>query len=293
MRLDYTTAQLVNSDSLIGKQARDSEYDLLIDTDTDIYIDGELVATYRVISGETLKLAATLAKRSKLTRGKRTNGLSVKNAIYGFLPRNPTRCNYCRPTAATQQSPAMHAIVERYAEAINSIYRDANADQWAFDQSQIADDVLDEWRIGRTMWSSLNVNVNHAIKHHRDSGNWPGVFSNVFIYRQGCAGGDLVLPELRIALKQKSGACIFFHGGKLIHGVTPIRQTSESAVRASIVLYTMREMRHCETPEIEALAHASRTDEIAREKRLGNPKLRHRYAKKIERLQQERENNAT
>lgn len=291
MILKFSSAEKQDCEELIGRQAADSEYDNLVSEDTDIYLDGELVATYRLVNEGVLKLAATLAKKSKLTKGKRTNGLSVQNAIYGYLPRNPTRCNYCRPSGASIQHPGMHDIGVQYARAVNDIYRNANPGQWDADHRKIDVAVAPEWRISDTMWSSLNVNVNFAIKYHRDTANWHGTFSNVFIYRQGCSGGDLVLPELRIAMKQKSGACIFFHGGKLIHGVTPIRATSKNAVRASIVLYTMKEMKHCKTPEDEALAHASRVDEIAKEKRLGNPKLRKRYASKIERLKQERADN--
>lgn len=286
--LRYTSADLIDCESMIGKHARDADYDELISVDTDVYLDDELVISYRVTSGRVLALAATLSKKSELTSGKRTNGLSVKNAIYGYLPRNPTRTNYCRPSSASLTAMPLHAIGEEYAQHISDLYESTNSSQFGVDSEAIASRVLDEWRINGTMWSTLNINVNFAIKYHRDTGNWPGVFSNVFIYRQGCSGGNLSVPELRIALKQQNGACIFFHGGRLIHGVTDIKTTSKNFIRSSIVLYTMRDMQHCKTKSEERAAHANRVDEIAREKRDGNPKLRKRYAKKIERLQRER-----
>lgn len=287
-QLRYSSADLIDCESMIGKHAADTDYDKMISADTDIYLDDELVVSYRITSGRVLSLAATLSKKSKLTSGKRTNGLSVKNAIYGYLPRNPTRTNYCRPSGASLTAMPLHAIGEEYAQHIAELYSSINPDQANIDSGAMAARVSDEWRINGTMWSTLNINVNFAIKYHRDTGNWPGVFSNVFIYRQGCTGGNLSIPEMRVALKQQNGACIFFHGGSLIHGVTDIRTTSESFIRSSIVLYTMRDMQHCKSKTEERASHARRVDEIALEKRQGNPKLRERYAKKIARLQQER-----
>jgi hypothetical protein len=288
MKIEMTSSDMVACDDLIGREPRNDHYSKLITSDTDVYLDGILIISYRVQAGDALKLAATLSKKSKLTKGKRTNGLTVKNAIYGYLPRNPTRTNYCRPTGSSLNSRPMNEIGSLYAEQMQQLYREANPDRCEADMALVAPDVKVDWRIAGTMWSSLNVNVNHAIKYHRDSANWPGVYSNVFIYRQGCTGGDLVLPELGIAVKQRSGACIFFHGGKFIHGVSQIVETSPHPIRSSIVLYTMREMRNCSTPDDEYDVHAARMDEIALEKRLGNPKLRARYKSKIERLLAER-----
>lgn len=258
------------TNDFIGKQALIRDYDNLITVDTDIYIDGVLSLEYRVSNGIELSMIKKLVIESNYTGGKRTNGLSVYNAIYGYMPRNPTRCARCRPTSSSKTNVSLHTVAVNYANLIEGKYSGSKTDS-----------VKSLWLLGKSRFSTLNINKNHAIKYHRDSGNITDYKSNVFIYRTGCIGGDLVLPHAKIALEQKMGAFIIFRGNDIVHGVTPIIPIKKKYVRASAVLYTMNDMKHCLSYGEESVESANRYDEIANEKRNGNPKLRLRYAKKI------------
>ena len=89
------------------------------------------------------------------------------------------------------------------------------------------------------------------------------------------------MPFARLAAEQKSGAFIRFYGNNITHGVTAIEATSSNSVRASAVLYTMREMRNCLPMGDELKRCQNKNSEVANEIRRGSPKLRKRYAKKI------------
>ena len=256
-------------DSMIGKQPTNEHYDNVISCDTDLYINGIMVLKYRILTGEVLKYANYLNNNAKITSGKRVNGLGVSNDILGFMPRNPTRCNWCRATASSKKNPKNFGAAVKYAEMIDSLY-DCEHDN----------NVLNDWLLGSSRFSTLNINKNFAIKYHRDSGNIKSQKSNVFICRKNATGGRLVIPHANIAFEQKNGALIIFDGHSIVHGVTPI-EIHSGGYRSSLVLYTMLEMKNCLSPVDESKRAGDRYGEIAREKRNGSPKLRARYAKKI------------
>ena len=89
------------------------------------------------------------------------------------------------------------------------------------------------------------LSFKHAIKYHKDAGNIKGSFSNVLILKEHCTGGELVLPDYRIALEQSDGALCIFKGQEEIHGVMPLKPYREDFYRASIVYYTLAQLQHC------------------------------------------------
>lgn len=255
---------------IIGKVPTDDDYDEVISSDANIFIKGKEVLRYRVMRGEMLSLAKALSDQAVYSEGERTSGLKTRSAIYGYMPRNPVRCDWCRKTAASSQNKSVHRLAERYAQLVDGMYPDPEDTG-----------VSDEWRFPGTRFSSLNINQNFAIKYHTDSGNIDGMKSNVFIYRKGCTGGRLVVPGMRIAFEQKMGALIVFDGYTITHGVTKIQPTSDEYVRSSIVLYTMSRMAHCLPPAQEMARAKSKMSTQASEKRHGNPRLMELYKKQL------------
>lgn len=259
------------SRDIIGKPATDNDYDEVISSDTSVRIGGVEVLRYQVIRGELLSIAKHLSEKSTYTEGERTSGLKTRSAIYGYMPRNPVRCDWCRVTSQSKKDPYLYRLATRYAEIVEKMYPDQIGIGF----------VSDDWTMGDSRFCSLNVNVNFAIKYHTDSGNVKGMKSNVFIYRKGCTGGRLVVPGARLAFEQKMGALIIFDGYNITHGVTQIQKTSNDFMRSSIVLYTMHRMAHCLPPSEEIARSQAKMSEQARQKRLGNPRLKQLYEKQL------------
>jgi hypothetical protein len=148
-----------------------------------------------------------------------------------------------------------------------------------YNLKRIRESVHADWRPTNTPFTTCNFNVNHAIKYHRDSGNFKGVFSNVLILKDGIAGGQLVFPELGIAFEQADGALGIFDGQKWIHGVTALQKTKPNGYRASIVYYALSGMKDC-YPYKEEVARYKKIRVVKEDDAaLGNPKLRSQIGK--------------
>ena len=272
MRIIELSGYIEPDRSIIGRAATDADYDEVISEDTSLRIGGVEVLSYRVMRGEMLAIARELSEKSRYTEGQRTSGLKTKSAIYGYMPRNPVRCDWCRATTHSRQDRRLHELSIRYAEMVDALYPDDAGVGFA----------SSDWTLGSSRFSSLSVNVNFAIRYHTDSGNARGMKSNVFIYRKGCSGGRLVVPGARLAFEQKMGALIIFDGHSITHGVTPICGNGVGDImRSSIVLYTMHRMSHCLPPSEEIARSKSKMSEQAHQKRLGNPRLKELYKEQL------------
>ena len=132
-----------------------------------------------------------------------------------------------------------------YSERIAAIYQEHLPEAYAYNLRLLRENVHADWRPNDTPFTTCNFNINHAIKYHRDSGNFKGVFSNVLILKDGIEGGQLVFPELGIAFEQADGALGIFDGQKWVHGVTALQKLKPSGYRASIVYYALSGMKNC------------------------------------------------
>ena len=174
----------------------------------------------------------------------RTNGMPGCRLIFGALPRAPLRNDYCRFSAHTARYPELYGTARNVVEGVSASYRDALPELYG-EHMQAAEGVLPHWRFAGTPFTTLNVNVNFAIPYHYDSGNQRAHPSNVLVVKRGTLGAELLLPQYRVALRMADGDLVVFQGGKVLHGVTPLRKIAPDAYRASVVAYTMQGMEKC------------------------------------------------
>ena len=234
---------------LIGKEPSDSEYDAVIDPPARIVrnnggLTDSVLGVYLKLPPKALKIMGHIARYAKTTKGLRTYGLPMNSAIFGALPRIEIRQNYCRLTRNSVEQRDLMALVLDFAGDIAKLYEKHLPGEYGRHLKMSVQDVLTEWLLPDTPFSTVNFNLNHAIRYHRDRANQKGVMSNVIITRQNVEGGLLVLPEYQVALRQGDGALIIFDGQAVVHGVTPI-QFGENGYRCSVVFYTLRGMKNC------------------------------------------------
>jgi hypothetical protein len=147
-------------------------------------------------------------------------------------------------------------------EVLTNIYKEHLPEQFQHDVATINENVNSDYLLKEKQpFATANINVNHAIKYHRDTGNFRGNLSNVLILKDGIIGGELVFPEYGFALSQEDSFLAVFDGQNEIHGVMPIIKTKENPYRASIVYYTLENMKHCYPfkMEVERLQKLSTT----------------------------------
>lgn len=236
-----------NCEKLIKQTPSKNDYTLVINEDTLFTKNGVNVGLYIKISKEHSKAIRKASLETKYVKTYRTRkALPTQSSVFGSLPRIPLRNDYCRFSAQTKNEKTNANILFSFLPHLTDIYKKYLPKQYEHDLSVINENVNNDYIIkDKTPFTTANINVNHAIKYHRDTGNFRGNLSNVLILRDGIIGGELVFPEYGFALAQEDSYLAIFDGQAEIHGVMPIIKTKEKPYRASIVYYTLENMKHC------------------------------------------------
>jgi hypothetical protein len=235
---------------------------------------GRVVLVYKILTEEQVKLPRLVTASTKPVSTNRTHrGLPTQSSVFGFLPRVALRVDYCRLSAKSKEEHENYELAFKFSETLCNIYKKYLPVEYGNALEEINATVHKDYRPQNTPFLTCNFNINHAIRYHRDSGNYRGAFSNVLILKKNVVGGYLVCPEIGITLSQCDRALTIFDGQSILHGVTPIKKTSEGGYRSSIVYYTLHSMRHC-YPFQEELERLQKVKTAQAEKRLRgfNPK---------------------
>lgn len=238
--------KLKNCNNLLKTTPKKEHYKKIIDENCIFIKDGKAVGIYIKIDFDKLKHIRKATLSTKLSESSRTRGLPTKSSIFGSLPRIARRNDFCRYSANTKKEIKNTNIVFSFMSDLIKIYKKYLPEQYNKDIKTIKDNVENDYAIDKNSpFLTCSINVNHAIKYHKDSGNFKKSLSNVLILRNGIKGGELVFPEYELALCQKDGYLAIFDGQQEVHGVMPIYETGQNPYRASIVYYSLEQMKHC------------------------------------------------
>jgi len=243
----FELTKLRNCENLIKQTPTKNDYNLVINEDTLFTKNGVNVGLYIKIDNKELQGIRSASLKTKYVKTYRTRkALPTQSSVFGSLPRIPLRNDYCRFSAQTKNEKNNANILFSFLPYLTEIYKTYLPTQHEHDLKVIQENVNSDYLIKeKTPFTTANINVNHAIKYHKDTGNFRNNLSNVLILRDGIVGGELVFPEYGFALSQEDGYLAIFDGQSEIHGVMPIIKTKENPYRASIVYYTLENMKHC------------------------------------------------
>lgn len=214
--------------------------------------DGKVLLYYTNISdwpeAKKLMIAATNTKVSTSTR---TTGTKTKSSVFGYMPRNALRYNYCRKTVTTKKEKQNWKILSDFAKnKLMPIY----LEHFDIDiENKTQKEILNEWQIENSIFTTININFNQLIKTHKDSYNTKGSLSNVLILKENAPGGELYLPEYDAYIPQNNGDLTIFRGQEILHGVCECDITK--GFRASLVFYQLEQLKHC-YPYLQELKNA-------------------------------------
>lgn len=243
----FELTKIKSCDNLIKQTPTKKDYNLVINEDTLFTKNGVNVGLYLKIDSKQLQGIRAASLNTKYVKTYRTRkALPTQSSVFGSLPRIPLRNDYCRFSAQTKNEKTNANILFSFLPFLTQIYKTYLPAQYEHDLKVIAENVNTDYVIKeQAPFTTANINVNHAIKYHRDTGNFKKNLSNVLILKDGIVGGELVFPEYGYALSQEDGFLAIFDGQSEIHGVMPIIKTKENPYRASIVYYTLENMKHC------------------------------------------------
>lgn len=223
-----------------------ADYATTIDQDTLFTHNGKTVGLYMKIDKPLAAVLRRACLSTKYVKTYRANALPTQSSVFGALPRVALRNDYCRFSAQTKKEAGNANAVFKFMPYLTNIYKQYLPEQYNRDMSVISENVNSDYRLqDKAPFTTANINVNHAIKYHKDTGNFRGNLSNVLVLKNGVIGGELVFPEYGYALEQADGYLSIFDGQSIIHGVMPIKKTNDNPYRASIVFYTLESMKHC------------------------------------------------
>ena len=232
---------------LIKQTPAKNDYNLVIKENTLFTRNGVNVGLYIKINNKEIESIRKASLNTKYVKTYRTRkALPTQSSVFGSLPRIALRNDYCRFSAQTKNEKENANMLFSFLPCLTEIYKTYLPIQHQHDLKVIEENVNKDYLIkDKSPFTTANINVNHAIKYHKDTGNFRGNLSNVLILRDGIIGGELVFPEYGFALAQEDGYLAIFDGQAEIHGVRPIIKTKEKPYRASIVYYTLENMKHC------------------------------------------------
>lgn len=214
---------------------------VIVDEDT-----GKQLVIYKNLNEEgfdSYDLAQAL-QRIKYAESTRTSGLVTRSRIFGFAPRVPQRKDFCSATSLIDDAPKEHELLCEYGRRVVNLYKD-NAPEVFAGHEKMTDEVLNEYKIKDTPFTSGIVNKNNPLKYHFDSGNFNNVYSCMLGIRSNCLGGYLAMPEYDCALEIANNSVTIFDGQSILHGVTPIKMLTPDAYRYTIVYYSLKRMWEC------------------------------------------------
>jgi hypothetical protein len=243
----FELTKIKSCEELIKQTPTKNDYNLIINEDTLFTKNGVNVGLYLKIDSKQLQGIRAASLNTKYVKTYRTRkALPTQSSVFGSLPRIPLRNDYCRFSAQTKNEKTNANILFSFLPLLTEIYKTYLPAQYEHDLKVITENVNTDYVIKeQAPFTTANINVNHAIKYHRDTGNFKKNLSNVLILKDGIVGGELVFPEYGFALSQEDGYLAIFDGQSEIHGVMPIIKTKENPYRASIVYYTLENMKHC------------------------------------------------
>lgn len=234
-------AKTFNSSRKIVPKLKHTSKLLLPDT---MYTDSNgrpLVMYTNISQWDEIKNLTKAAITTNAKASTRTSGAKTRSSVFGYMPRNPLRYNYCRKTIATKNEKINWQILVDFAKNklmpfyIQNFYLDV--------EQKMQEKILADWKIDDTVFTTISINFNQLIKTHTDSFNTKGSLSNVLILKENAVGGELYLPEYDAYIPQNHGDMTVFRGEEILHGVCEC--DISKGWRASLVFYQLEQLQHC------------------------------------------------
>lgn len=248
----------------VKRSATEGDYSELIREPTIFTFEGVPIIAYLKAPTVCLSLANELRKIEYQT-STRTSGLKTSSRVFGYQPRVPLRRDFCTATSLASTNPAINDRLCQMGAAITETYREHFGE--VMDRHlDLSRKVLDEWRMKDSVFTSGIINKNNPLKYHFDAGNFVNVCSCMLGFKSAVQGGYLAFPEFNFALEIADGTLSMFDGQKILHGVTPIKTTSERAYRFTVVYYSLKGMWNCEplNKEIARIRKVKQNRELKR-----------------------------
>lgn len=262
-----------------GQMLIENSYDRLIEDDTTVYKpDGSLLLVFRkgIIPNNLCKAAYSVLRKinqAPTNRGIASLGQTIpsavmrdgksrsktkhinyhllkmfdltgsSSAVIGYMDRY-TRFPYCRKCAFNLDHPEDFAKCLPFIQAVSQAFQENVPDRYKA-QLAMVKKTHPDFVIPGTVFTTVTVNKNWRTSVHKDAGDLPDGFGIISVLCAGqFSGGELVLPEYRVAFRAKSTDVVFYDVHSW-HGNLPIIGFKKQYERVSCVFYYRQNMYRC------------------------------------------------
>lgn len=237
--------QPIDADALKLRDADEKDFQELVTESAIVLENGKPTIVYLSPEEDLTEIERAL-KMIRYDRSERTGGLSSLSRTFGYLPRVTIRRDFCTITGLASEFPNEHQTVSDGANIVEKYYRKHNPEVWSRHQDVLNQkEVLKQYRMSGSVFTSGIINKNNQLRYHRDQGNFKECWSNMLTFKKDIEGGYLSVPEYGLGFQLKSKTLLMFDGARLVHGVTPIKYKSPEAYRYTIVYYALENMWKC------------------------------------------------
>jgi hypothetical protein len=237
----------------IGDTCGDIEPNITEDT---LFIEnGVPVGFYiRSISGKLKQYveianAELLSERVPKSEMKRSSGLLNKekevlqfSTIIGAIPPKPhMRRNYPAMSSVHQVKTARNFIKAMLlaCKEAEGVILELTPEIYHRQKKIIAENCPEKFRFGNLFTSSIS-NFNIAAAFHRDGGNLEGCVNVIIAKKRNATGGNTTVPDYGATVDSCDNSMLVYPAWKNVHGVTPIRPTTDGGYRNSLVFYPLK-----------------------------------------------------
>ena len=151
----------------------------------------------------------------------------------GYKPR-------CRQTAFTGNNLSKYRNCISVFRRISSLYKKLVPNYWAYQKSKI-DEIADEYKIPRTIFTTVTVNKNFRTALHTDSGDLEKSMGNLVVTGHGFEGGETLFPAFGVGVCVEPGD-FFLMNVHEMHCNAPIEYIEEDGERLSFVFYLKKKV---------------------------------------------------
>jgi hypothetical protein len=234
----------INNKDFIFNKASIQHANVVITDPCNIY-DGdtdEKIIHYSKLSADELKNTVC---NLEYNSSQRTQGIVAQSRVFGFSPRHSIRNNFCSTAKFSIENAQQNSVICNFATAVQAIYAVEFNEIFNSHLNVINQDILPQWRIDNTVFTSGIINKNSSINYHCDAGNYAGYRSCMVNFRHNISGGLLVIPQYDIAFCLQDSSVIIFDGATILHGVSEVIPLSDDYFRHSVVYYSLKGLKHC------------------------------------------------
>ena len=266
------------ADNVAKTHINESHYDFVLDHSADLYdmATGDMLAKFRkkempmdiLLAGyENFKHSLAIStNRGDAAGGSKPRGVNKDGSISKVMEAPPVLSGnvgymdpgglnrFCRLTAFGRDHFETHFKGGfPFVEYIDKKYKELCPDHHKR-QVKTANETNANYVLGNTAFSTITVNKNFRTAVHKDGGDHPDGFGNLFVYREGdWKKGYFVLPEWAIGVDMQNQDMLFvdvhrWHGNEEFEGLDP---DSDETLRVSFVLYYRTGLRTCPGPKEE------------------------------------------